>query len=278
MKIDLRDTTFIIPIRIESEDRLRNVITICCFLLENFNTRIILKEVDSTSIFKERALPQIKLYLGNNVDDLTHIFEKIDPDDPIFYRMRYINQMLSMVDTTVVANYDCDVLLPISTYLKSEKAIVEDGFDVIYPYAFGDENNGLQFCRQVWADDDVVSSFLSEDCNFSILDSKSTTAKAQYGHVQFFNKSSYIDAGMENENFRSWGPEDQERYYRFEKLGYKIGRVNDYVYHIEHSRGQDSDYANPYHGDNVNLFNYLKSLTQQELRSYYSSQKYLRKY
>tara|TARA_B100000131_G_scaffold312495_1_gene346665 strand:+ start:151 stop:987 length:837 start_codon:yes stop_codon:yes gene_type:complete len=278
MKKDLRDTTFVIPIRIESEDRLRNVITICCFLLENFNTRIILKEVDSTSIFEERALPQIKRYLDNNVDDLTHIFEKIDPDDPIFYRMRYINQMLSMVDTKVVANYDCDVLLPISTYLKSEKAIVEDGFDAIYPYAFGDENNGLQFCRQVWADDDVVSSFLSEDCNFSILDSKSTTAKAQYGHVQFFNKSSYIDAGMENENFRSWGPEDQERYYRFEKLGYKIGRVNDYVYHIEHSRGQDSDYANPYHGDNVNLFNYLKSLTQQELRSYYSSQKYLRKY
>ena len=278
MKKDLRDTTFVIPIRIESEDRLRNVITICCFLLENFNTRIILKEVDSTSIFEERALPQIKRYLDNNVDDLTHIFEKIDPDDPIFYRMRYINQMLSMVDTKVVANYDCDVLLPISTYLKSEKAIVEDGFDAIYPYAFGDENNGLQFCRQVWADDDVVSSFLSEDCNFSILDSKSTTAKAQYGHVQFFNKSSYIAAGMENENFRSWGPEDQERYYRFEKLGYKIGRVNDYVYHIEHSRGQDSDYANPYHGDNVNLFDYLKSLTQQELRSYYSSQKYLRKY
>ena len=29
--IDLKDTTFIIPVKIESDDRLRNVITVCCF-------------------------------------------------------------------------------------------------------------------------------------------------------------------------------------------------------------------------------------------------------
>ena len=40
MKKDIKDTTFIIPIRIESEDRLRNVITVCCFLLETFDTKI----------------------------------------------------------------------------------------------------------------------------------------------------------------------------------------------------------------------------------------------
>ena len=45
--IDLKDTTFIIPVKIESDDRLRNVITVCCFLLENFDTKVILKEVDT---------------------------------------------------------------------------------------------------------------------------------------------------------------------------------------------------------------------------------------
>ena len=63
MKKDLKNTTFIIPIRIESEDRLRNVITICCFLLDNFDTKIIIKEVDNTSVFKERALPQISEFV-----------------------------------------------------------------------------------------------------------------------------------------------------------------------------------------------------------------------
>ena len=51
--IDLKDTTFIIPVKIESDDRLRNVITVCCFLLENFDTKVILKEVDTESVFKE---------------------------------------------------------------------------------------------------------------------------------------------------------------------------------------------------------------------------------
>jgi len=48
--IDLKDTTFIIPVKIESDDRLRNVITVCCFLLENFDTKVILKEVDTQNL------------------------------------------------------------------------------------------------------------------------------------------------------------------------------------------------------------------------------------
>ena len=55
MKIDLSQATFIIPIRIESTDRLRNVITIVSFLVENFDTNIIVKEVDSKSVFEGNA-------------------------------------------------------------------------------------------------------------------------------------------------------------------------------------------------------------------------------
>ena len=46
MKTDLTNATFIIPIRIESDDRLRNVVTSIAFLVENFDTNIIVKEVD----------------------------------------------------------------------------------------------------------------------------------------------------------------------------------------------------------------------------------------
>ena len=41
MKTDLSEATFIIPIRIESPDRLRNVVTTTAFLVENFDTNII---------------------------------------------------------------------------------------------------------------------------------------------------------------------------------------------------------------------------------------------
>ena len=270
-KIDLKDTTFIIPVKIESEDRLRNVVTICCFLLENFDTKVILKEVDRTSVFKERALPQISDFLEGSIDNLIHIHDVPDLDDPVFYRMRYLNQMLSMVDTKVVANYDCDVILPLETYSTAQEMCMDE-YDLVYPYGQG------MWQKQVFATDETVSNFLSNNSDFTFLNMDSNMHDAQWGHVQFFKRSSYIEAGMENENFRSWGPEDKERYYRFERLGYNIGRVNDHVYHLEHSRGQDSDYANPYHRDNVNLLNYLNRLTKQELRSYYNSQKYLRKY
>ena len=132
---DLTNTTFIIPVRIESEDRLRNVITSVCFLLENFDTRIIIKEFDRQSTFLTMALPQIMDYLEGKEKNITHIFEQ--SDDPHFYRQMFINQMLDMVETEVVGNYDSDVLLPIDSIIEAQRMIVEDEADVVYPYGWG---------------------------------------------------------------------------------------------------------------------------------------------
>ena len=73
MKIDLSEATFIIPIRIESQDRLRNVITTTAFLLENFDTNIIIKEVDVESVFQRDALPVLEDILECNIN-VKHIF------------------------------------------------------------------------------------------------------------------------------------------------------------------------------------------------------------
>ena len=126
--INLKQCTFIIPIRIESEDRMRNVITILCYLLENFDTKVILKEVDTESVFKKEVLPQIKDYLGDTINNLTHVFEQ--SDDPVFYRMKILNEMINISDTSVIANYDCDVLFKPETYIKSVK-MVEEGYDIV---------------------------------------------------------------------------------------------------------------------------------------------------
>jgi len=65
---DLSNATFIIPIRIESQDRLRNVLTSVYFLLANFDTNIIVTEVDSKSIFNTDVVPLLEgadgIYLG----------------------------------------------------------------------------------------------------------------------------------------------------------------------------------------------------------------------
>ena len=266
MKKDLKDTTFIIPVRIESEDRLRNVITVCCFLLETFDTKIILKEIDQTSVFKEKALPQIKEFVGDATDNLTHIFEKSDPNDHVFYRMRYLNEMLDLCDTDIVANYDCDVLVPVSTYLQAQDMIQNQGYDVVYPYELG---NWVKMC---YVDDESVSQFLVNDGDFSIFDRNAQVYIAHSGHAQFFKRSSYIEGGMENENFQGSSPDDKERLHRFTTLGYKVGRVENYVYHLEHSRGANSwpnsATGNPHMQSNQALWQYLEKINADELRSY----------
>jgi hypothetical protein len=270
-KKNLSNCTFIVPVRIDSDDRTRNLITVLCFLLGQFDTKIILKEVASEPFVEDYILPQVKDFLDDKLTGLTYLFEK--SDDFEFHRMKIINEMLNQVDTDVVVNYDSDVLLRPEVYEKSVSLILDEKYDIIYPYGFGD------YQKQIYADDKLVSDFLNNDFDFSILESKEKIYMSQFGHVQFLKTKSYIDAGMENENFISWSPEDKERYFRFDKLGYKVGRIDDaFVYHLEHYRGQNSWFNNPHIARNNQLWEHLQTLTTEQLQEYYQSQDYLNKY
>jgi predicted glycosyltransferase involved in capsule biosynthesis len=273
MKHDLSKATFIVPIRIESEDRMRNVITSILFLLENFDTTVIVKEVDTTSVFEQDVLPQIK-ECSTSVENLIHIFEQ--SDDPVFYRMRILNEMLNMTKNDIVVNCDCDIVLPIQSYLDAYNLILSGEADVVYPYGNGN------YQKQVFANDELVSEFLSNECDFSILESKSNISTSDFGWIQFFNRKVYIEGGMENENFRGSSPEDKERFYRFTTLGYNVNRLDSFIYHLEHSRGRNSwptsIQGNPYMQQNFELWNRIQTMNKEELLNYYSKQEYLKKY
>lgn len=268
MRIDLKEATFIIPIRIESSDRLRNVITTTAFLLENFDTNIIIKEVDSESFFISEALPILEDILDIDID-INHIFEK--SDDSLFHRQKVLNEMILESKTEIVVNYDCDVLLPLDSYHEAYQSVLHHTHDVIYPYGQG------MYQRQVRATDEVVSKFLQTG-NFDILDKHSVENTSDFGWVQFFNRQVYIDGGMENENFKAYAPEDKERFYRFTTLGYNVGRINDVVYHLEHSRGENSWFNNPYMQQNISVWEEIQKMNPTQLKKYYSNQDYLKKY
>jgi hypothetical protein len=270
-KTNLSNCTFIIPVRIDSNDRTRNLITVLCFLLSQFDTKIILKEVASQPLVDEYILPQVKEFLNNDLKDFTYLFEK--SDDPVFHRMKIINEILNQVETDVVVNYDSDVLLKSEIYEKSVNLILDEKYDIIYPYGFG------EYQKQIYANDELVSDFLNNNFDFSILETGEKVYMSQFGHVQFVKTKSYIEAGMENENFISWSPEDKERHFRFDKLGYKVGRIdNAFVYHLEHYRGQNSWFDNPHIAKNNQLWEHLQNLSVKQLRNYYQSQDYLNKY
>ena len=87
---------------------------------------------------------------------------------------------------------------------------------------------------------------------------------------------------MENENFRGSSPEDKERYFRFTTLGYKVNRIENFIYHLEHSRGRNSwptsVQGNPYMRENFEVWESIQKMDKQQLINYYSTQSYLKKY
>ena len=274
MKKNLTKATFIIPLRIESQDRMRNILTVLYFILSNFDTNIIIKEVDVESVFENDVLPPLQEAFEEKLDNLNHIFEK--SEDPVFYRMHILNDMLSKSNTEVVINYDCDVILPIESYVNAYESILNNQSDVVYPFG-----NGM-YQKQVYATDDLVNEFLNNGFDFSVLENKSNTHTSDFGWVQFFNRKVYIEGGMENENFRGSSPEDKERYFRFTTLGYKVNRINNWIYHLEHSRGQNSwpnsIQGNPYMQNNFSVWEKIQTMDKDKLFEYYNNQEYLKKY
>lgn len=255
--------TFLIPVRIETEDRLRNVISSVSYLLKNVPSKVLVKEVSDHPTFKFRALPEIKKYV--DVQNLEYFYE--ETTEPLFCKSKVLNDLLIHSDTDVVANYDADCILPISSYIKSYDAIIEDKVDVVYPYGCGVYQWRVEYNENVY--DQFVNSL-----DISVLDKSKQLHNSTIGWCQFVNRKKYLNSYMMNENFISWGCEDDEFYYRMSVLGNRIARINDYVYHLEHSRTHNSWFSNPNFNSNYQLWNRIKTFDKTQLINYYESQNY----
>ena len=277
-RFDLTKTTFIIPLRIETADRMRNIITILIYLTRNFDTKIIVKEVDESSVYEREVLPILEQALEPEwLECITHIFEK--SDDFTFHRTKILNDMLWMVDTPVVVNYDSDILLPLETYINATNMIakgwvhpdVENGkpVKVIYPYGCGN----YQF--QCHVGDNEVTNFINSGFNFEYFNGHMRQWDAKYGFCQFFDTEEYKKLGGENENFVAYGYEDDERHFRFNLLS-SVGRIHEYVYHLEHGRTKNSWFNNPYCEDNKKLWETLKVKGKKSLLKYYEEIDYIK--
>lgn len=268
MGSNLKKTTFVIPLRIETEDRMRNILTTVIYILMNTDAKVIVQEEDKISHFGNIVYPQICNVVETKITNLKHIF--VESDDPVFHRTRILNDMTMKAKRQVVVNYDSDILLELDTYAEAERLIVSGEADVVYPYGMGN------WQYQVMADNELVTDFINNEFNFDILKSKSRVWDAKYGFCQFFDRKKYIECGLENENFVSYGYEDDERYYRFSKLT-NLKRLDAWVYHLEHGRTQNSWFNNPHIINNKTLWETINQMNTEELKEYYANVEYMRK-
>ncbi len=285
---DLSNVTFIIPLRIDSDDRLRNIILTTSFLLNNFDCKVIIKESDEISKFELWALPTIQK-ICKNLKNLSYVFEENNDDH--FHRTRLLNEMVLMTETDIVVNYDSDIILPLNSYVQAKEMLDSKKYDVVYPYRFGEKGERKVVLDTKIEDENDLDNFLNhsfikvfvEEFNPKTFDDSYGYAQnvngigwAEYGMVQFFNTQVYKDGYLENENFIAYAPEDVERHHRWNILGYKIGRIDNHVYHLEHKRTQNSWYNNPFMSKNNQLWDYLKNLSKEEIIEYYKNQNYVK--
>lgn len=262
----MMNLTFLIPTRIETEDRLKNIISSVSYLLRHIPAKIIVKEVSNHPTFQFRALPKIKKYA--NTDNLTFLYE--ENNEPLFCKSKVLNDLIVAADTKVVANYDADCILPISSYHQAYDAINDEQADVVYPYGCGIYQWKVNYNMQIYEE------FVNQ-LDISVLDKNKTLSNSTIGWTQFVNRQKYIDSYMMNENFISWGCEDDEFYFRMSTLGNRIVRIDNYVYHLEHCRTYNSWFNNPNFNSNWKLWNTIRTFDKNQLIHYYENQNYYKR-
>ncbi len=256
-KIDLKDLSFLIPIRIDSIDRLENLEIVLDFIISNFATNIhILEAAPLNNKYLSKLFPEI--------DRITFI----EDHNPVFYRTKYINKLVSESTTTFVAVWDADVLVAKNQIVKSMQLLREKEADFVLPY----EKNLLDTSK-------IIRDLYYQERNINMLKNNSAKMKKMYPPVAvgggfMANRNSYIESGIENLNFYGWGLEDGERVCRWKILEYNMKRIPGDMYHLTHQRGINSMYQSKYqmHSRNLEYWK-IASMTKEELQKHVESWK-----
>jgi len=265
--------TFLIPVKLETSDRVKNITTVLSYLLSNYDAKILVREFDTRTGFNDLVMTTLNEKFSKKVLKKLNFSYDIQ-DKKYFHKTKILNDLLEISDTEVVCNYDADVILPVSSVEKAYEMIISGQSDAVYPYGAGVYQKAVNYEKDVYRT--FINSKMNQD-DITVLNSYSTTTTSTIGWCQFIRRENYINSFMMNENFAAWGPEDCELYYRLNLLGNKVDRVNDFVYHLEHQRSNDSWFSNPSWQENMRLWGWIRSQNKESLIEYYKKQDYVKR-
>ncbi|GHV40065.1 hypothetical protein FACS1894179_06000 [Bacteroidia bacterium] len=226
MKTDLTDTTFLILVRLDSIQRLENILCITDQLCRYFNTNVIVTEADSHCNTILKSLLNRKVHYNFEEDK-----------DPVLHKTRHFNHMIKQVNTPYIAIWDADIVVDKKAVIDCVDKLRKKEADVAYPY------NGVCY--------DIPKSlkslyFKKKDIRllFRHLNKMDFLySQPLVGGAVFVNKEKYIKVGMENEKHYGWGNDDYDRYERFKREKYLIYRHNICLFHLFHPRNINSHYS-----------------------------------
>lgn len=247
---DIKDVTFLIPVRLDTIERLENLMMAVEYLSMHFNTNFQLLEADG---YNNNLLVQL---LPKHV----HI-SFVEDYDPVFHRTHYINRMVQNCSTPFMAIWDTDVIVPAEQVTESVLWLRKGKADFVRPY----ENKFLNTSM-------ILRELYFRTKDIRVLQNNQGKMKPLYppqpvGGGFFADRERYMEAGMENEKFYGWGIEDGERVNRWRILGYNYRNTQGVMYHLSHPRGKNSQFHSLQEIDikNGELFK-IASMSRDELR------------
>lgn len=126
-KYNLADTTFLIPIRVDCNTRLRNIKLLTTYLLQNFVTNIIILERDK------------KQCINNSIKDKRIEYHYLKDKKKYLYITQSRNILTGLSKTPIIAIWDADFVVPTDQIIIAVNYIRNNKFQVVYPY------NGMMY-------------------------------------------------------------------------------------------------------------------------------------
>lgn len=256
-KFDLKDTTFTIPVKLDHDDRKKNLDLSLCMLQRDFDANYIVGEQG-----------------GNKFEYISQWAKYAQYPYEQFHRTKMLNEMAKLAETKFIVNWDADMICPpLQLYLAVDR--LRDGADMAYPY----DGSFARVPRVQWF------KKIEKMLDIGVVGDHPFTGKrggpmptSSVGGAILFNKQSFIEGGMENEYMISYAPEDCERYDRFNMLGFKVVRIPGTIYHMDHFIGPDSHSRTPQFKLNKAELEKIRDMNKSQLWEYVSTWPWLTEY
>lgn len=221
---DMSDVTIVMPIRVDSDDRIANLKTIIRLYSTLENIRFIIWEADN--------FQRIHIEESERIN-----YSFCRDNNPVFHHTYYRNEMIKQAKTSIVIVWDVDILVPEEQLYKAVNDVKNRHAILSYPY------DGV--CYSLSPD---ISDNFRDRLDWSALLSEKEKFPAMFGQLTVggifvVDREKYMQAGMENEHFIGWGPEDIERLKRLTILNLPVSRIAGSIYHLYHPRMLNSGYV-----------------------------------
>ncbi len=244
-RVDLTRATFLIPLKFDSLERVRNLLVALRVLTRYADTAIRLVETGRRPSFE----PHLR-GLGRAVR-----YAFLPDDAPFFHRTRLLNRMVLEAATPVVVVCDADVACHPAN-LRRAIRLAEGEADVVLPY------DG----RFLDVPEPLIPRLLGDPQRFPGEKECRLLYPDGTGGMVFFKKACLLAAGLYNERFKSWGHEDRELLHRLAVFGHPVRRVAGPMLHLHHPRFADSHpMKNPHFAANCREYDRIRALAPEAL-------------